>query len=53
MKIIEETGVVTIIKRPVNHRFTSSAENIAILSESVAEDTNVSIPRLFKELKLS
>ena len=44
MKKFEETGVVTNIERPVHHRFARSAENIAIISESVAEDPNVSIP---------
>ena len=49
----EETGVVTNIKRPVHHRFTRSAEDIAVVSESVAENTNVSIPRHPQELWLS
>ena len=35
----------TNIERPVHHRFARYAENIAIVSESVAEDTNVSILR--------
>ena len=38
----EEPGVVTNIARPVHHRFVRSASNIAIISESVAEDPNVS-----------
>ena len=45
MKKYEETEVVTNIERPVHHRFDRSAENIATVSESVAEDTNVSIAR--------
>ena len=53
MKKFEETGVVTNIERPVHHRFARSAENIAIVSESVAEDPNVSIPRRSQELGLS
>ena len=28
----------------VHHRFARSAENIAVVSESIAEDRNVSIP---------
>ena len=36
-------GVVTNIGSPVHHRFARSAENIAIISESAAEDQNVSI----------
>ena len=41
----EETEVVTDIERPVHLRLARSAENIAIVSESVAEDPNVSISR--------
>ena len=37
--------VVTNNERPVHHRFVSSAENIAIVYESVTVDPNVSIPR--------
>ena len=37
--------MVSNIERPVHHRFAGSAENIAIISESVAEDPNVSISR--------
>ena len=37
--------MVTYIERLVHHRFARSAENIAIISESVAEEPNVSIPR--------
>ena len=36
VKKFEETGVVTNIERPQHHRFASSAENIAIVCESVA-----------------
>ena len=39
----KETGMVTTIERPMHHRFARSAENIAIVGESVAEDLNVSI----------
>ena len=53
MKKFEETGLDTNIERPVNHRFARSAENIAIASESVAEDPNVSIPRRSQELVLA
>ena len=53
MKKFEETGVVTQIERPVHYRFTRSAENIAIVSESVSEDPNVSIPRRSQKLGLS
>ena len=35
------------------HCFVRSAENIAIVSESVAEDPNVSILRRCQELELS
>ena len=45
VKKFEETGVVTNIERPVHHRFACSAENIVIVSESVAKDQNVSISR--------
>ena len=45
--------MVTNIERPVHHRFARYAENIAIVSESVAEDPNVSIPRRPQELGLS
>ena len=53
VKKFEETGAVTNIVRPVHHRFARSAENIAAVSESVAEDPNVSIPRRSQELGLS
>ena len=53
VKKFEETCVITNIERPVHHRFASSAENIAIASESVAEDPNVSISHRSQELRLS
>ena len=53
MKKFEEIGVVPNTERPVHHRFDRSAENIAILSESVAEDPNVSIPPHSEALGLS
>ena len=37
--------MVTNIEKPVHHRLARSAEIIAIVSESVAEGPNVSIPR--------
>ena len=37
----------------MHHRFTHLAENVVIVSESVAEDPNVSIPRRSQELELS
>ena len=52
MKKFEETRVVPNIEGPV-HRFARSAENIAIVSESVTEDTNVSTPRCPEQLGLS
>ena len=52
MKKFAETRVVTIMM-PVHHRFTRSAENIAIVSESDAEEPNVSIHRRSQELGLS
>ena len=52
MKKFEETGVVTNIERPVRHRFVRSAENIVIVSESVAEGPNVSIPCHSQDLGL-
>ena len=45
VKKFAETGLITNIERPVHHRFARSAENIAIVSESLAEDPNVSVPR--------
>ena len=46
-------GLVTNVERPIHHRFTRSAENNGIVSESVAEDPNVSIPRPSQEVGLS
>ena len=37
----------------IHHRFSRSAENIAIVSESVAEDSSVSIPFRSQELGLT
>ena len=45
VKKFEETGVVKNIEWPKHRCFARSAENIAIVSESVAEGSNVSIPR--------
>ena len=45
--------MVTNIERPVHHRFVRSSKNIAIVSESVAEDPNVSVPRRPQEVRLS
>ena len=53
MKKSEETRFFTNIERPVHHRFALSAENIAIVSEAVAEDLNMSIPLRSQELGLS
>ena len=41
MKKCKLIGVVTNTEWPVHHRFARSAENIAIVTESVAEDPNV------------
>ena len=38
---------------PVHHRFARYAENIAIVSESVVEDPNVSIRHCSHEIGLS
>ena len=48
MKKFEETANII---RPVHHRFARSDKNIAIISESVAENSNVSIPRRSQELE--
>ena len=40
------------IERYVHHYFARSAENIAIVSETVAEDQNEWIPRRYQELRL-
>ena len=53
VKKFKETGVVPNIGRLAHHRFARSAENIAIVSENVAEDPNVLIPRRSQELGLS
>ena len=53
VKKFKETGMVTNIERPVHHRSGRSAENIAIVSKSVAEDPKVSISRCFQEFELS
>ena len=45
--------MATNIKRLVHHRFACFAENIAIVSESVAQDPSVAIPRPSQELGLS
>ena len=50
VKKFEETGMVTNIERPVHYH---SAENIAVVSESVAEDSNMLIPYHCQELGLS
>ena len=52
-KKFEETVVVTNMVRPVHHRFVSYAENITFVTESVAEDPNVSITRRSQELGMS
>ena len=53
VKKFEVNGVVTNIKRRVHHSFARSAENIAIVGESVAENLTVSIPRRSQVLRLS
>ena len=45
--------MVTNTERSAYHRFVHCAENIAIVSESVAEDPNVSIRRGSQEFGLS
>ena len=52
-KKFEETGVFKITERPVHHRFARSSENIAIVSESVVADPNVSIPHRSQKTGLS
>ena len=49
VKRFEETRVVINIERPVHHRFARSSQNIAIVSESVAENPDVSLPCLPQE----
>ena len=53
VKKFKETGVITSVERPKRYRYAHSVENITIVSESVAEDTNVSIPPRSQELELS
>ena len=53
VKKFEETGVLANIERHKHHRFVRSAENIAIVSESIAEDPNVSTTHRSQELGLS
>ena len=53
MKKFKETGLVTNIEGTVHHRFVLSAEDIAIVRESVAKDPTVSISRRFQVLALS
>ena len=45
--------MVTKIERAVHQPFTRFAENVAIVSERVTEDPNVTIPRSSHELGLS
>ena len=45
--------MITNIERFVDHRLARFHENIAIACESVAEDSNVSIPRRSQALALS
>ena len=52
MKKFKETRGVTNIERPAHYSFARSAENIAIISESVAEGTNVWILHRSQELGL-
>ena len=49
----EKTGVGTNIERHVHHCYARSPKNIIIVSESVAEDPNVSTPRRSQEFALS
>ena len=53
VKKFEENGVITNMERPVHYCFACFAENIAIVSESVAKDPNVSVARRSLELGLS
>ena len=50
MKKFEEIGVVKNIGSPVHYRFPRSTANNAIVSESITEKPNVSIPRGPQEL---
>lgn len=49
----EQSGSVLDVRRAVHHRNVRSVENIAAVSESVAEDPNSSIPRRAQQLGLS
>ena len=51
MNRFEETGVDTNIERPVHHRFARSAENIAIVSKSIAEDPNCDVFSSFSGIR--
>ena len=42
VKKFDEAGVIVNTEKPVHRQFTRSSENIAIVSESVAEDTSFS-----------
>ena len=53
VKKFEETVVVINIERPAYHCLVRSAENIAVLSESIAEDPNALILLRSQELRLS
>ena len=44
--------VVTNIERPLHYHYGRSTANIAIVSESVAENSNVLIPHHCQELGL-
>ena len=46
VKKFDETGVVTNIERSVHHHCACSAEIIAIISENITEDQNVSMCNL-------
>ena len=45
--------LVTNIDSPMHHSLARSAENMVIVSESVANGLNVSIPRGSQQLELS
>ena len=49
MKKFKEIGVVINIVRHVHHSLARPDENIAILSESIAEDPNMLSPRRSQE----
>ena len=52
VKKFEETEVVANIESSVYHRFAHSTANIAIVSQNVGEDPNISIPCRSQELGL-